>query len=60
MSEGELAVVEENSTTPTVLHDQFDLVDVEGAKAFMDNYQETIKALLTKEDYQASLMKQVK
>ena len=53
MSEGELAVVEENSTTPTVLHDQFDLVDVEGAKAFMDNYQETIKALLTKEDYQA-------
>lgn len=54
MSEGELAVVDETSTTtPTVLHDQFDLVDVEGAKAFMNNYQETIKALLTAEDYQA-------
>lgn len=54
MSDGELAVVDETSTTtPTVLHDQFDLVDVEGAKAFMNNYQETIKALLTPEDYQA-------
>lgn len=53
MSDGELTVVDETSTTPTVLHDQFDLVDVEGAKAFMNNYQETIKALLTPEDYQA-------
>lgn len=53
MSDGELAVVDETSTTtPTVLHDQFDLVDVEGAKAFMTNYQETIKALLTDKDYQ--------
>ena len=53
MSDGELAVVE-NSTTPTTIsHDQFDLVDIEGAKAFMDNYQDTIKALLTPEDYQA-------
>ena len=53
MSNGDLAVVEETSATPTVLHDQFDLVDVEGAKAFMNNYQETIKALLTPDDYQA-------
>lgn len=33
--------------------EQFDLVDIQGASAFMNNYQEAIKALLTPEDYQA-------
>lgn len=50
MSESELVAVD-NSTAPS-LANQFDIVDVEGAKAFMDNYQELVKALLDNEDYQ--------
>lgn len=53
MENGELTVVDETSTTPTLSHDQFDMVDVEGAAAFMKNYQELVKALLDKDtDYQ--------
>lgn len=51
MSENEIAVVEE-STTPS-LSNQFDIVDVEAAEAFMNNYQDLVKALLdVEEDYQ--------
>lgn len=46
----EMMVVEQ-STAPS-LNNQFDLVDVEGAKAFMENYQELVKALLDDGDYQ--------
>jgi len=53
MENGELTVVDETSTTPTLSQDQFDIVDVEGAAAFMKNYQELVKALLDKDtDYQ--------
>lgn len=53
MENGELTVVDETSTTPTLPQDQFDMVDVEGAAAFMKNYQELVKALLDKDtDYQ--------
>ena len=53
MENGELTVVDETSTTPTLSQDQFDMVDVEGAAAFMKNYQELVKALLDKDtDYQ--------
>ena len=45
----EVAVVEQ-STTPS-LTNQFDIVDVEAAKAFMNNYQELVKALLDPSDY---------
>lgn len=44
--------VVEQSTTPS-LSNQFDIVDVKAAKAFMDNYQELVKALLDKSDYQS-------
>lgn len=44
-------VVVENSTAPS-LANQFDIVDVESAKAFMDNYQELVEALLDDGDYQ--------
>lgn len=51
MSENEIAVVEE-STTPS-LSNQFDIVDVDAAEAFMKNYQDLVKALLdVEEDYQ--------
>lgn len=51
MSENEMVVVEE-STTPS-LSNQFDIVDVEAAEAFMNNYQDLVKALLdVEEDYQ--------
>ena len=53
---GELVAVEE-STVPT-LHNQFDMVDVDAAAAFMDNYQELVKALLDdEEDYQGNKKK---
>lgn len=47
---GELAVVEQ-TTTPTPLP-QFEMVDVEGAEAFMKNYQDVVKALLDDNDVQ--------
>lgn len=40
-----------DSTAPS-LANQFDIVDVEGAAAFMQNYQDLVKALLDKSDYQ--------
>jgi hypothetical protein len=52
MENGDLTVVDENSTTPTISQDQFDMVDVEGASAYMDNYQELVEALLNETDYQ--------
>lgn len=52
---GELVAVEE--TTAPTLHG-FDIVDVDGAAAFMDNYQELVKALLDdEEDYQGGKKK---
>ncbi|MBQ6512075.1 hypothetical protein [Methanobrevibacter sp.] len=52
---GELVAVEE--TTAPTLHG-FDMVDVDGAAAFMDNYQELVKALLDdEEDYQGGKKK---
>lgn len=49
---GEVAVVEPTVTTPTPLSNQFDIVDVEAAKEFMDNYQELVEILLDESDYQ--------
>ena len=47
--DNELTVVENNNA---LTHSQFDMVDVEGAKAYMDNYQATVEALLDSSDYQ--------
>lgn len=47
---GEVAVVE--STAPTSIVNQFDIVDVDAAEAFMENYQELVERLLDKSDYQ--------
>lgn len=52
MNENNDVAVVEQSTTPS-LANQFDIVDVKAAKAFMDNYQELVKALLDKSDYQS-------
>lgn len=43
-------LVEVGDNTPTV--NSFEMVDVESAKAFMDNYQDVCKALLDSSDYQ--------
>ena len=51
MSENNEIVAVDNSTAPS-LANQFDIVDVDGAAAFMQNYQELVKALLDKSDYQ--------
>ena len=51
MSENELVAVDESSTAPS-LANQFDIVDVKAAKDFMNNYQDLVKALLDKSDYQ--------
>lgn len=48
---GEIAVVE-NTTAPTSIANQFDIVDVDAAEAFMDNYQELVDRLLKESDYQ--------
>ena len=48
MNKGELVEVEETS----MVSNTFALVDVNEAKAFMDNYQEVCKALLDSSDYQ--------
>lgn len=47
---GEVAVVE--STAPTSIVNQFDIVDVDAAEAFMENYQELVERLLDESDYQ--------
>ena len=59
--ENEIVAVEK-STAPVIPNqtEQFDLVDIEGAAAFMNNYQEAIKALLTPEDYQTIANKDFK
>ena len=59
--ENEIVAVEE-STAPIIPNqsEQFDLVDIEGAAAYMNNYQEAIKALLTPEDYQTIANKDFK
>lgn len=62
MTENGIAVVEE-TTAPQIVpqqEEQFDLVDVDGAAAYMNNYQEAIKALLTPEDYQTIANKDFK
>lgn len=51
MNENELVAVD-NSTAPTNISNSFDIVDVEAAKDFMNNYQDLVKALLDKSDYQ--------
>ena len=51
MSENELVAVD-NSTAPTNISNNFDIVDVQAAREFMDNYQDLVKALLDKSDYQ--------
>ena len=48
--ENELVAVDD-STAPS-LANQFDIVDVEAAAAFMENYQDLVKRLLDKTDYQ--------
>lgn len=50
MTNNEIVAVDD-STAPS-LANQFDIVDVEGAAAFMQNYQDLVKALLDKSDYQ--------
>ena len=51
MSEGnEVAVVED--TTAISLHNQFNLVDVDSAEAFMQNYLDLVDRLLDDTDYQ--------
>jgi len=47
---GEVAVVE--STAPTSIVHQFDIVDVDAAEAFMDNFLELVERLLDETDYQ--------
>ena len=47
-----MVVVETTTTTPTTIANQFDIVDVDAAKAFMKNYQDLVKALLDDTDYQ--------
>lgn len=49
---GEIIVAENNSATPTTITNQFDIVDVDAAEAFMDNYQELVTRLLKESDYQ--------
>lgn len=44
-------VVEVEETLPTTSN-SFEMVDVESAKAFMQNYQEVVEALLDDGDYQ--------
>lgn len=51
MSENELVAVDD-STAPTNITNSFDIVDVQAAREFMDNYQDLVKALLDKSDYQ--------
>lgn len=50
MNNAEIAVVDETTATPMV--EQFDIVDVDAAKEFMDNYQKLVNKLLDESDYQ--------
>ena len=50
MNDAEIAVVDETTATPMV--EQFDIVDVDAAKEFMDNYQKLVNKLLDESDYQ--------
>ena len=50
----ELAVQQE--AAPTTVGG-FDLVDPEGAKAYWENYEEVVNAILTKDDYQGTQFK---
>ena len=50
----ELTVKEE--ATPTTVGG-FDLVDPEGAKAYWENYEDVVNAILTKDDYQGTQFK---
>lgn len=59
MSESEIMEMVDTSTTPTIAN-TFDMVDVESAEAFMNNYQELVKALLDQTDYQKIGSKQFK
>ena len=54
MTEQSLVVQEE--TTPTTVGG-FDLVDPEGAKAYWENYEDVVNAILTKDDYQGTQFK---
>lgn len=47
----------EMSDVAPATSNSFEMVDVEGAAAFMDNYQEVCKALLDKSDYQNVVIK---
>ena len=49
-NKGEM-VVKETTTSPTITN-QFDIVDVDAAAAFMENYQELVNRLLDENDYQ--------
>ena len=51
MGAGNEMVVVEDSTAPS-LANQFDIVDVQAAEDFMNNYQDLVEALLKKSDYQ--------
>lgn len=58
MENGELTVVDETSTTPTLSQSQFDMVDVNAAKAAQENFGELVEALLDeKNDYQGGKKK---
>jgi hypothetical protein len=48
---GELAVVD-NTTAPSINTSELSFADVDGAKRFMENYQELVEALLDESDYQ--------
>lgn len=49
-NDGELAVVEETAAAAPI--SSFDIVDVEAAQEFMNNYQDLVNALLDDSDYQ--------
>ena len=56
MSENELVVVDETSTTPSLVT-QFDMVDVEHAAAVQRNFADLVEALLDDNDYQGGKKK---
>ena len=63
MIEAENEIVAVDDSTAAIVpnqNEQFDLVDIDGAKAYMNNYQEAIKAMLTPEDYQTIAKKDFK
>lgn len=63
MIEAENEIVAVDDSTAAIVPnqtEQFDLVDIDGAKAYMNNYQEAIQAMLTPEDYQTIAKKDFK